>query len=122
MVLNYAAQNFDVFPSIAEMKRICDRLQADKPPNTSHGKKVYDFTEAEVVEKHPWPNSIIGLLMGFEGRGPSEYGMNQLGISRDEAKYLYDCWKALDWKNEWAMEIISKSKTNAVLVGVKAAV
>lgn len=65
----------------------------------------------EQAPTFPWPNYIIGLLMGFEdARGVSPFGLGQTGITYDEAQYLYDTWKKGDWENEWALEILTKSK------------
>lgn len=60
----------------------------------------------------PWPNAVIGLIMGVDDpRGISPWGMQTLGIDETEARYLYDCWKRGEWENEWAKEIIAKHKT-----------
>jgi hypothetical protein len=117
IVLDHAREHYDNFPTLAQIKQICDLLQRQKEPGTKHGKSGYVDIEEE-APKFPWPNSILGLLLNFEdeqGRGLSNSGMSLLGISADEAKYLYDAWKAQDWKNEWALEIISKSKSDSAL-------
>lgn len=103
-----ALNEFDIFPSISQiielknsLVRDRDPLFAPKPkpalPPPTHGARA------------PWSSSLIGLLVGFDDpRGVSPAGLRCLKLDRDEAKYLYDCWKEKKWDDDWAKEIMAK--------------
>lgn len=114
MLLERAAESLPHFPSIAELKTIAEFLQKEKPSGTTHGRPI--FKETDIDEIHPWPNSVIGLIMGFDDRRVvSPYSLSQLGLTHDEAEFLFRTWKAGDWHNEWALEIIEKAKTESLI-------
>lgn len=100
---------FKYFPKPAEIKqKLLDINVALKKRDLGMAKE----TKPLVYESHPWPNAVIGLIMGVDDpRGISPWGMQTLGIDETEALYLYDCWKRGEWENEWAKEIIAKHKT-----------
>lgn len=102
MVLDKAAKEFDHFPSLAQIKQLSESLQKDMSPRTA--------IQYESTEKHPWPNKLIGLLMGFDDpRGVSSFGLKSLRLNMDEAKYLYERWKERKWTDPWALEIMEKA-------------
>ncbi len=108
-VLDFAKDNFDNFPSLAQIKQITEQLQRSKTPGFVHGENTNPTKSEEEAPKFPWPNSVIGLIMGFDDhRGVSPSGLRYIGIDMDEARYLYERWKKLEWQDEWALEIIKK--------------
>lgn len=91
----------------SDLKDINKALKKDDPIRVD---------KAPPVERWPWPNSVIGLIMGLDDpRGLSPYGMKALDINKDQAKFLHDCWKKLDWNNQWALEIINSRRRTGSL-------
>ncbi len=107
-IFDRALNELDTFPSIAQIVSIKNSLVRDGDPLFKPRPRAPSLPEP-IRAKYPWPNSLIGLVMGFDDpRGVSPSGMRSLGLDATEAKYLYDCWKKQDWKNEWAVEIMAK--------------
>lgn len=105
LVLKKASEVLDMFPSIAQV----GELAAEVKRNSFKPKPV----AAEVIEKYPWPNSIIGLIEGLRDRGKaSTFALRTLRITEDEAEYLLDAYRRKAWSDAWALEIITKAKPN----------
>jgi len=105
MVFERAVETLDHFPSLAQLKEISGAV-------VDHGKPLQAIYSAPDVKQFPWPMSVMGLIDGFDNsRGVSNFGLRQLKISHDEAKFLFECAKAGKWDEPWAKEIIKKSKT-----------
>lgn len=102
-----AVETYDHFPSIAQLRECWENPASSEP-------KTWAPPPIEPVERFPWPMPIMGLIEGFnDPRGVSKFGLHTLGLTLEEAKFLYECRLAGKWDEPWAREIIAKSKTGA---------
>lgn len=103
-----APTKFKYFPKPVEIKDGLHEIDKAIKKRDFVNKPISPPQEAE---KHPWPNNLIGLIMGFDDpRGVSTFGLKSTGIDIDEAKYLYDKWRLKEWTDPWAIEIVGKSQ------------
>lgn len=110
-VMRKASEVLDMFPSLAQIRELAvDIKKANFVP-----KKI----QQEVVKKHEWPNSILGLMMGIKERGyASPFGLRVLNLTADEAEYLFQVSEKKNWSDPWALEILAKSKPNFLFQNV----
>lgn len=110
-----AVESLDHFPSISQIAEIANNLRLHNPDWPGRTQSFSAITEVPYIPRTPWPAAIEGLLMGFDDpKGVSPAGLSRVGLTSEEARYLYDVAKKKDFDNEWALELIEKSNSKYV--------
>lgn len=105
IVLETASRELDTFPSLSQISSITLGMR-------NEAKSKQPQQPLPPAPKYPWPNSVIGAISGIDTpKGLSPFGLKFTGLTKDEAEFLYTCWKKEDWQNSWALEILGRLKS-----------
>lgn len=115
--MSRATLTLDYFPSLAQLKEICDYMQGMKPAGSSHGRPKFkddDYIAPADRRISPWPPALEALMLQI-----SAGNMNQKGwmpaliwnnLNEDESWRLYEYFVAMDFNAPTALALVEKTK------------